>query len=367
MRIPGILKVSSVHRIIYLQTAEKTMSASEFRGTASKSIIDREHQELLSRKISELSLTIQGTRLEAFIPQLYQELERAGISFKPKTYLTDEWGCPHGVPVIGIPFYLVDPKLCVIEGQRTGIEVEDDAEVMMSLRHEAGHAFNYAYRLYRKTEWRRLFGRFSLPYKDDYKPVPFSAKFVRHIPGWYAQKHPDDDFAETFAVWLTPGSEWQNRYADTQALAKLLYVDKIACKYGQQSPIVTDEKLDVPVQELAMTLDKWYETCRDSDYISLTLHRTLDNDLRSLFPAEQGQPAVDFLQTNRKQLLREVNRWTGMNRKLLSALFDGLLERVQFIGLQIEPERTTAQMVDISVFVTTLVMNYQYTNQFIDT
>ena len=25
-----------------------------------------------------------------------------------------------------------------------------------------------------------------------------------HLDPWYAQSHPDEDFAETFAVWLTP-------------------------------------------------------------------------------------------------------------------------------------------------------------------
>jgi len=238
------------------------MSASEFREKANEKIINREQRELLLRKISELLLTIKGTRLEAFVVQLYQELERAGISFKPKSYLTDGWGCPNRVPVIGIPFYLVDPKLCSLQSQLTDIEVEDDVKVMMYLRHEAGHAFNYAYRLYRKPEWRRLFGRFSQQYKDDYEPVPSSARFVCHFPRWYAQKHPDDDFAETFAVWLTPNSEWQKRYDDTPALAKLLYVDKMARKYGQLLPVITDGKLDMPVQEMTMTLDKWFKKCR---------------------------------------------------------------------------------------------------------
>lgn len=342
------------------------MTVSVFQETASKNILDKEQRELLSRKISELSLKIQGTRLEALIGQLYQEMERAGISFKPKTYLADEWGCPHGVPVIGIPFYLADPKLCSIEGQLTGIEAEDEAEVMMYLRHEAGHAFNYAYSLNTRPEWRRLFGRFSQPYKEEFKPVAFSARFVRHIPGWYAQKHPDEDFAETFAVWLTPGSEWRKQYADTPALAKLLYVDKMARKYGQLLPLITDEKLDMPVQEMTMTLDKWYETYRNTHHVSLTLHRTLDDSLQKLFPGAEGQPAIDVLVANRKQLIREVNHWTGMNRKLLSALIDELLERVQTLGLKIEPEKAAAQMVNASVFITTLVMNYLYRGKFVD-
>ena len=343
------------------------MNQSEFRETARKKVLNREQQKLLSRKISDLSLKIQGTRLEVLIGELYQELGKAGISFKPKTYLADEWGCPHGVPVIGIPFYLADPELCKLEGQLTGIEAEEEAEVMMCLRHEAGHAFNYAYLLYRKPGWRQLFGSFSQPYHENYKPVPFSAKFVRHIPGWYAQKHPDEDFAETFAVWLTPGSDWRKQYADTPALAKLISVDKMARKYGQKPPIVTDEKLDTPVQELTMTLDRWYETGRDTSHISLNLHRTLNNDLRRLFPTVQGQPAVDVLRANRKQLIREVNYWTGINRELLSALTDELLERIQFLELKIEPEQTATQMVSVSVFITTLVMNYLYRGQFVDT
>jgi len=270
------------------------MSPSEFRETARKNVLNKEQQELLSRKISDLSLKIQGTRLEALIGELYQELGKAGISFKPKTYLADEWGCPHGVPVIGIPFYLANPELSKLEGELIGIEVEDEAEVMMYLRYEAGHAFNYAYRLYRKQEWRQLFGRFSQPYQDNYQPVPFSAKFVRHIPGWYAEKHPDEDFAETFAVWLAPGSDWQKQYADTPALAKLIYVDKMVRKYVQKPPIVTDEKLDTPVQELTMTLDRWYETGRDTNHSqklspqSLPLILQLHHSLQKVKPFMSG-------------------------------------------------------------------------------
>ncbi|MCX6012860.1 MAG: putative zinc-binding metallopeptidase [Chloroflexi bacterium] len=267
--------------------------------------------------MSDLSLKIQGTILETLIQELYQELEKAGISFKPKTYLSDEWGCPHGIPVIGIPFYLANHELSKLEGELTGIEAEDEEEVMMYLRHETGHAFNYAYRLYRKPEWRQLFGKFSQPYHDDYQPVPFSTKFVRHLSGWYAQKHPDEDFAETFAIWLTPGSDWQKRYADTPALAKLLYIDKIVCKYGHRPPVVTDDKQDMPVQELTMTLNSWYKTDIDANHISLNLHRTLNNDLCKLFPAKQGQPAADIFRAHSKQLIRDVNHWTGINRKLI--------------------------------------------------
>jgi hypothetical protein len=328
-------------------------------------ITNQQSSELLGRKISDLSLKIQGTQLESLINQLYEELERAGISFRPKTYLSDEWGCPHGVPVIGIPFYLADPELCRLEHQLTGIEAENKSEIMMYLRHEAGHAFNYAYQLYKKPGWRTTFGMFSRPYEEEYRPLPFDARFVRHIPGWYAQKHPDDDFAETFAVWLTPGSDWREGYSHTPAMSKLLYVEKMAVRYGQEIPAVTDQKLDVPVQKMTMTLDTWYESNKSSGSRALKLHDIVDEDLSRLFPGPEGQPAVDFLQLSRGQIIREVNYWTGMERHLLVSLFDTLIARVDQLGLKTKPDKNFVRLASVTAFLTTLAMNYQLTGRFI--
>jgi hypothetical protein len=338
----------------------------KFSESSGKNLVDREQRDLLSRKISDLALKIPGTRLEELINELYQELEKAGISFKPKTYLSDEWGCPQGVPVIGIPFYLADPRLCELEGELTGIEAETDAETLTYLRHEAGHAFNYAYRLYLSAEWRRLFGQFSQPYKEEYKPIPFSARFVHHIPGWYAQKHPDDDFAETFAVWLTPGSEWKKKYTNTPALTKLLYIDRVVRRYGRKPPIITGEKLDKPVQELTMTLDTWYDTNKNFNHNRLKLHHIINEDLQKLFPETEGQAAENILKVNSSRLIRDVNYWTGMDRRVLDSLFNELTERVGLLGLKIGPDQTTTRMVSVAIFLTTLVMKYQFTGQFID-
>ena len=217
-------------------------------------------QELLSRKISELPLKMEGTHLEGLIAGLYKELEAAGIAFKPNIYLSDSWGCPNEVPVIGVPFHLAEPALCNLLGQMSGIEVENDMTMMMILRHEAGHAFNYAYRLYDKPEWKALFGQFSQPYQEDYQVDPSSTRFVNHLEGCYAQKHPDDDFAETFAVWLTPYSDWQTAYADTPALEKLQYVERATAEYGEKPPMVTGGRVDTPVEEIRMTISEWYET-----------------------------------------------------------------------------------------------------------
>jgi hypothetical protein len=340
------------------------MSTCEDPRVLDTAALSPERLALLARRINELALKIPGTRLEALIQQLHLELAQAGLAFKPKAYLSDEWGCPDRVPIIGIPFYLADPVLSRLEGELTDIEAENEAEVMMYLRHEAGHAFNYAYRLYLQPEWQQLFGAIAQVYQDDYRTVPFSARFVRHVPGWYGQKHPDDDFAETFAVWLTPGSTWRERYADTPALAKLLYVDRVTHEYGPQPPLVTDETLDNPVEELDMTLEEWYAPSDDESACSLPA--VFNEDLRRLFPASEGQPAVDVARAYRRVLVRDLHYWTGVSRQVLADLTDEVLRRLRVLGLRIEPEQVLTRMADLSIFLTTLAMNYNYTGQFVN-
>lgn len=216
-------------------------------------------QSLLTRKINELPLKMETTHLGELILQCYDEMEKAGIHIKPRTYLSTDWGCPNKVPVIGIPFYLADPILCRLQTKMTGRVVENDKTIMMFLRHEVGHAFNYAYRLYDQQEWQKLFGCFSLPYKDKYNADPTSKSFVHHLRGYYAQKHPDDDFAETFAVRITPDLDWRKAYTGTPAMKKLLYINKVLAKYGAKSPKVTDGKLHMPLKEIEMTLGEWYK------------------------------------------------------------------------------------------------------------
>jgi hypothetical protein len=328
--------------------------------------LDAAQLSLLSQRISELAIQIPGSCLEKLINQLYQELENRGISLKPKTYLSDEWGCPQGVPVIGIPFYLVDSHLCRLESQITGIDTETELETMMYLRHEAGHAFNYAHRLYLKFGWTEIFGRYSLPYQEVYRPVPFSAHFVHHVPGWYAQKHPDDDFAETFAVWLTPGYDWKKKYSGTPALTKLLYVEKLVSQYGRRPAVVTDEQLDKPIRELTMTLDSWYKASRSASHHRLNLPPIIELDLQRLFFDEIGLPAEELLISHRQRLVREVNMWTGIDRHIMESLIDDLIEKVGILKLKIAPDQSASRLIGISVFLATLVMNNQFRGQFVD-
>jgi hypothetical protein len=325
-----------------------------------------QQQELLPRRICELGLRIEGTRLEPLISELYVELAHAALDFEPRCYLADEWGCPQGVPVIGIPFYLASAELSQLEGLLTGVEAETDEEILMYLRHEAGHAFNYAFRLHTRRRWRRLFGSYSKPYRDEYRTRPFCARFVRNIPGWYAQKHPDEDFAETFAVWLTPGSHWRQHYASTPALEKLKYVARLARACGRQPPIITDDTEDAPVGSLTMTLAEWYGVSEEGETLVCNLPLVLNEDLRRVFPAHEGRLAVEILAAYRRELSEDLYRWTGLNRRLLRALVDELFRRIEELSLRIETNRVNERMISFSVLVTTLAMNYHNTRRFVD-
>src|ERR1700690_1964354 len=238
---------------------------------------------LLQTKICDLGLKIEGSPVEGMVQRLYRELEEKKImKFRPECYLTDEWGCPSGEPVIGVPFYLARRDLAEIEKENN--DLEDSREIMKYLRHEAGHAFNYAYKLHRTPEWKQLFGPFRRPYRENYRPVLFSKDYVRYLPGWYAQKHPDEDFAETFAVWMTPRSGWRKKYRGWGAMPKLRYMDRIARELGNIDPLRRRGHPDITVDEMESTVAEFYQ--RSTEEVPI-VDLSLDTDLADIFNASK--------------------------------------------------------------------------------
>ncbi len=326
-------------------------------------------QELLAKPIKELGLKVEGSPLEKYVTARYREIERKGLRhFRPACYLTDEWGCPSGEPVVGIPFYLADPKLAALEKEMN--DLEDEREIMMYLRHEAGHAFNYAYELYKTDEWRKLFGPFRRAYKDHYRPVPFSRGHVRHIAGWYAQKHPDEDFAETFAVWLTPRSAWRKKYRGWGAMRKLRYVDRIARRVADQEPLRSIGATDVTVEEMDFTVEQFYQE-HTPDETQAIAELALDTDLTDILlkppPRRRNgiRPAAPWLAEHRKEIVDKVTYWTGVRRPLVRALVGSIERRVAELGLAVETAREAAQLVEMTAYATTLAMNYLTRGRFI--
>jgi hypothetical protein len=326
-----------------------------------------EVRELLSKPIRDLGLKLEGSSVERYVHQLYRELEKKGLrKFRPLVYLSDEWGCPSEEPVIGIPFYLADPKLQKLEREMN--DLEDSRQIMMYMRHEAGHAFNYAYELYKTEEWRNLFGSFRKPYRDAYKPIPFSRRYVRHMEGWYAQKHPDEDFAETFAVWMTPRSKWRQRYKGWGAMAKLKYMDRIARRFGDAEPLKPQGHTDITVEEMEDTVEQFYEShaLEQRDAGELLLETDLQ-DIFNVSPRKRKgvRPAQDFLRENRKLIVDKIGYWSGVQRPLVRNLVESIEKRAGELNLRVEISSEKQALAEIIVFITALAMNYLTRGKFV--
>src|SRR5579862_3256966 len=220
--------------------------------------------KLLDVRLCDLGLTIAGTELEQRIAQVNAELDARGLAFRPHYWLSDEWFTPDSVPGVAIPFYLAHPRLAKLElTQMLEVEGGDPVSCLRILRHEVGHAFDNAYQLRRRPTRRRLFGTPATPYPEYYTPKPYSKSFVQHLDHWYAQSHPDEDFAETFAVWLDPQSMWATRYAGWPAERKLQYMDRLMRTIARRRPVVKSKRQVDPVSRLRKTLADHYRKKRE--------------------------------------------------------------------------------------------------------
>jgi len=321
--------------------------------------------ELLRMRFRDLGLKIEGTWLRPCVSRLYRELKSRGFVFKPECYLADEWLCPDGEPVIGIAFFLAHPRLKRLE-RKMMLEAEggDRVSCMRLLRHETGHALNYAYYLHRRKRWRELFGPFSAEYPERYKYRPYSKSFVRHLDECYAQYHPDEDFAETFAVWLDPESDWQNVYRGWKALEKLEYVDRLMREIVPLPPKKADGEKLWDVTRMRSTLKTYYGKKRESQAESYPDFH--DYRLQQIFPKTRRRkvtPADRLIRQHRKALLDYVSKCTGERKFIVGELLDDLVGRCRDLKLAVTGDETVAVM-RVATYVTSLIMNYLYTGRF---
>jgi hypothetical protein len=318
---------------------------------------------LYAAPIRDLGLKIAGTRLEPVIDEFRAELARCGITkVAPRFHLSTEWGVPFGTVVIGIPFYLAHPDLTELHGERVGhIEGFNRADILRYLRHEMGHVINYAYKLYDVEAWVKLFGSITQPYLEEYRPQPFSRRYVRHLPGWYAQKHPDEDWAETFAVWMTPGLDWRADYAQlATALAKLEFC--AATMAGLGEPLVTSAELDDDVSGIFYSLEQYYENyAADAEPGAAGL----DGDLRAIFDDlnDQGsphetRPAAELIRRHERQLMATVYRWTGHFPEKTRSLIRDLAKRAETLKQVYPHDAEEEALVGVTTLVTSLAMNF---------
>lgn len=337
---------------------------------SSPSWVDLPDAELLKVRIRDLGLAIEGSELVERVHQLHDELERKGLLLRPVFYLGDEWFSPEDSPSIAIPFYLAHPRLKALE-QSMMMEVEggDPAWCQRLLRHECGHAIEHAYQLHKKRKRRDVFGPRSADYDPDtYRPQPYSKSFVRHLPNWYAQAHPDEDWAESFAVWLDPQTDWRKQYKTWEkALAKLELVDSLMKEIAGKPPIVTDVRREYDIATINATLDSFYKKRRR--LYATDLPDFYDRDLRRIFPAvtEEGatsrKSAAAFLRRSRKPIIDAVSRWTGERKATIEILLKKLTDRALGLGLVVAGDEGKASL-ELAAFLATLVTNYRFTGKF---
>ncbi len=319
--------------------------------------------------IRSLGLAIAGTRLEPIVAQFELELRAKGITrLRPTFYLSTEWGVPFGTIAIGIPFYLARPDLTALHGEEVGhVEGFNRSDILRYLRHEMGHVVNYAYKLYEDPDWIEHFGAMTRPYEDDYRPEPFSRRFVRHLPGWYAQKHPDEDWSETFAVWLTPPRhDWRQDYGDwAVALAKLEYCDRTMARLSALDPLVTNAELDEDVGQIDYSLQQYYEMFPSDD---AELAAGLDGALLAIFEdlddsggersAAGSSSAASLMTRYEMTLIAEVYRWTGHLPERTRGLLRHLVRRAEALQQVYPEDREKEVVVALTIFVASLAMNF---------
>jgi hypothetical protein len=317
-------------------------------------------EKLLDLRISQLGVTIEGSSLEPRLAELQAELDARGLSFQPHFWLSAEWFSPDGVPGVAIPFYLAHQRLAQLERTQM-LEVEGGTPewCMKILRHEAGHAIDNAYKLRLRRRRQQIFGPSYMQYPEYYTPKPYSKSFVLHLDSWYAQSHPDEDFAETFAVWLNPASDWRNRYADWPASKKLEYMESLMGGLAGKPAIVRTRRKVEPIQSIRKTLRSHYQ--RKRRHYGVDHPHFYDRDLRKLFSDApehaSNMKAARFIARIRRDVRRKVASWTGEYQYTIDQVLENMIRRTNELNLRL-PGPEERSRLDFTVMLTVQTMNY---------
>ena len=321
-------------------------------------------EKLLQLRLCDLDVSIEGTALEERIAQLNAELDAQRLAH-PHYWLSDDWFTPDEVPGIAIPFYLAHPRLAKLElAQMLEVEGGDPTSCLRILRHEAGHAIDNAYRLRRRPTRRRLFGTPATPYPEYYTPKPYSKSFVQYLDHWYAQSHPDEDFAETFAVWLDPQSQWATRYAGWPVLRKLHYMERLMREVAGARPRIRTARTLDPLHRLRKTLAEHYKAKRE--HYGLDHPDFYESDLRNLFSDApqyaKNLSAAGFVRRIRREVRSTVASFTDSYQYTIDQVLETIIERCRDLNLRLTDTEDSTKT-DFMVFLTVQTMNYLHSGR----
>jgi len=328
--------------------------------------------ELLTTPLNRLGIDLGGSIFPPYIRRLYRELNHAGIEFRPRFYLSTGYGTVEGTLNIGLGFYDAVERLRDLNEEFRGWRYSR-REIMSNFRHEAGHAFCYSYRLYRDPVFRRLFevrGNFfrTYPDRDYFVPNPWSRQYVNLNGDHYAQKHPDEDFAETFAAWLGCRSSWRTSFRHKSgALKKLEYVEKVVAKFRRTEPDPARNSIHEPLHQMTTTLGRFLRARLASYKEKAT--GFLDPDLAEMFEKRRGRrrvyDAFDVIRASRRRLVREVSRWADVGEPVARVLVSKVESRVAVLDLVAPPGESSRMLGRLTSYLTALAANYRNTDQFL--
>jgi len=322
-------------------------------------------QALLATRLCDLPISIDGSLMDRRARRLHRELKARAIVALPHVYLSEEFFNPDGVLGFAVPFYLAHPRLMRLErSQMLEVEGAGEAECRRIFRHEAGHAIDEAYKLHQRPRYLQLFGNPAKSYPASYNPRVESREHVINLSSWYAQAHPVEDFAETFAVWLNPFIDWRADYKGWPALEKLEYVDALMREIAGKAPLVSDKGEIEPLSDLRHTLAEHYAEKRK--YFAWHWPANYDQDLRRIFSdgAEDAHapPATRFLRRVRAQLRTRIADGTGVHAYAVDQLLRQMIARAQKLDLRVieAPEPTIEKLLVMLTMQTAGVVHKGY-------
>ena len=287
-------------------------------------------------KLKELPLYEVEQRLADYKSILTSELRDHGISFDFHIWVSDDWFCPDGVPGFAVPFYLFNKELFKIHKKEVGfVEGRSEREILMLMRHELGHAMDNAYGLRRIKERQNLFGSSKKDYPESYQPQRYSKNYVHYLGDNYAQSHPDEDFAETFAYWLDPSKSWRLKSMSPKLREKLELMDRMMDGVRRAKPRLVNKFKVEAIEKNSMTLKSFYKKRQSVD--KRTSEERVDHNLRSVFLSNNSSRScvslAGYLRREKKQHSQRIARQENVYRYEVDLVLKKLIQRAESLGI----------------------------------
>lgn len=323
--------------------------------------------ELLTTPLSRLDISLDEGPLGKAIAVARDDLHRVGLRrLTLNFYLSTGYGTVEGTTNIALGFYDTNRYLRELHREyRRWLYSPQD--ILATVRHELGHAFCYAYKLYRRKDFRETFnvrGHFfrSYPLTNRYviRANPYSRDFVNPMGDHYAQKHPDDDFAETFAVWLSPRRTWKRKYRRFPgAMKKLRFVDRVVAELRRSPPEIENDPdlLDEQVEDQTITVAQFLKA-RTTRYRRLATGY-VDPDLRRMFRRASARtrnsstfvPAAQFIRANRPLIINRVGAWIRVDPMAIRDLVEKCHDRARDLDLVLKGQDEEGHLLAFTSYI----------------